>query len=234
MSVSGGKPTSGLLPLLKAQGQKHCMEIELIDLLQQREIVHPTRIVAIETRQHELRLTIAGYPWWRQDAHGEEQQIVLSFQGVGRGLFDPETLLDMEDDEALEDFRVSPLSEEGWAEGGASYETYCSEPLPQPLKVYAAVEDHLWNAEAPRTARDYLNLPDGSFTRFCAMAGTASFLLSRAPEQIHQIVIAELQRQKVRHKVLRSERSPSYGLSVQIGGSRFVCYRATAQIGAIS
>lgn len=145
-------------------------------------------------------------------------------------MLDAETLLDMEENEALEVFRVSSLSEEPWADGDTFYATYCSEPLPHPLKLYAAVEDYLWDAGAPRTARDYLNVPAGSLSRFCAITSTASFLLAQAPQHIHEIVLAELQRQNVSHNVLTSERSSRPSLFVEIGGTSFVCERATAEM----
>lgn len=205
------------------------MENDLIDLLRARRIVHPTRIAAVQIEHRQLRLTITGTPWWRDAARSQEEQITFSFDGVGEGLLDPETLLDMEEDEALEVISVSPLSQEGWADKGARYDTYCTEPLPKPMSLYAAVEDYLWSADVPRTARDYLNVPDGSLSRFCAIATTSSFLLARAPQEIHRIVLEELQRQKVSYNVLTNEQRPDDRLLVRIGGSRFICSRATAQ-----
>lgn len=206
------------------------MKTDLLDLLLQTEIVHPTRIVAVEARHHELRITIAGYPWWRGTEGGEEEQIVFTFEGVEEGLLDAETLLDMEEDEALEVFRVSSLSGEGWANEGTSYSTYCSEPLPHPLRLYAAVEDYLWEAGAPRSARDYLNVPEGSLSRYCELARASSFLVAEAPQRLHIIITTELLRQNVRHNVLTSERPLKQGLFVQIGGTNFMCERATAEM----
>jgi hypothetical protein len=88
------------------------MKADLIELLGQREIVHPTRIVAVEASHRQLRVTIAGYPWWRATQREEDEQVVFSFEGVEEGLLDAETLLDMEEDEALEFFSVSPLPEQ--------------------------------------------------------------------------------------------------------------------------
>ena len=71
------------------------MKTDLIDLLGKTEIVHPTRIAAVEACHRELRIT-------------EE------------GLLDAATLLDMEEDEALEVFRVSRLAEEPGPEAGTA------------------------------------------------------------------------------------------------------------------
>lgn len=220
---------SGLLLSSASRGQLRRMKTDLLALLNQTDIVHPTRIVAVEASHRQLRITIAGYPWWRNDAGREEEQIVFSFEGVGEGLLDAQTLLDMEEDEALEVFEVSSLSEKGWAEGGTSFATYCSEPLPHPLRLYAIVEDYLWDAAAPRSARDYLNIPNGSLSRFCEIASTSSFLVGEAPPDIHELILAELRRQNVSHNVITSERGSTQTLFVQIGDSSFVCERATAE-----
>ena len=152
------------------------------------------------------------------------------FEGIEEGLLDAETLLDMEEDEALEVFCVSRLSEQGWADDGTSYSTYCSEPLLHPLTLYAAVEDYLWEVGAPRSARDYLNVPDGSLARFCELTKSRSFLVAQAPQHLHTIITTELLRQNVRHNVLTIERPSKQGFFVQIGGTNFVCERATAEI----
>lgn len=206
------------------------MKPDLIELLNQREIVHPTRIVAVEAGHRQLRITIAGYPWWRATEREGDAQVVFSFEGVEEGLLDAETLLDMEDDEALEFFNVSPLPEQGWAYSGTSYATYCSEPLPEPLKLYALVDDYLLSVGAPRSARDYLNAPDRSVARFCKLATSSSYLLAEAPEQLHQMILTELLRQGVTHNVIASERPANQGLFVQMGGSCFVCRSATAEM----
>lgn len=225
-----GKRTFGAVAFAFAPWPTARMKADLLDLLRQREIVHPTRIVAVEANHRQLRITIAGYPWWRATERAEDEQIVFSFDGVEEGLLDAETLLDREEDEAMEVFLVSPLAEQGWAYGGTSFATYCSEPLPEPLRLYAVVEDYLWGVGAPRSARDYLNVPDGSLVRFCELTRTGSFLVAEAPQALHNLVTAELLRQNVTHNVLTSERPSNQGLFVQISGTNFVCERATAEM----
>ncbi|MBB5712793.1 hypothetical protein [Sphingomonas xinjiangensis] len=206
------------------------MKTNIVDLLRDFEIVHPTRVVAVEAGHRQLRLTIAGYPWWRSGTGGGEAQIVFSFGGVEEGLLEVGTLLDMEEDEALEGFSVSRLSEELWAESGTSYSTYCSGPLPNPLRLYALVEDQIWSTGAPRSARDYLNVPDGSLSRFCETVNTRSFLVAEAPQQIHELIVAELRRQNVPHNVLTNRRHSNSNLFVQIAGGAFVCESAEAEM----
>ena len=126
-------------------------------------------------------------------------------------------------------FHVSPLSEQGWAHGRTSYGTYCSEPLPDPLRLYAVV-DYLWEAGAPRSPRDYLNAPHGTLASFCAVTKTSSYLLARAPEHLDQIISAELLRKNVRHNGPAHKDRPDDGLFGELGGSSFVCQNATAEI----
>jgi hypothetical protein len=203
------------------------MKTDLLELLKRTDVLHPNRIVAVEGSHRQLRITIAAYPWWRNDAGSEEEQIILSFEGIDDGRLDAETLLDMEQGRALHAFEVSPLSEKGWAATGPYFATYCSEPLPHPLKLYAIIEDYLWDAVAPFSPRDYLNM--SSLSDFCQIASTSSFLVAEAPLHIHEMILAELQRQNVRHNVLTSERPPTRSLFVQIGNTSFVCEGATAE-----
>jgi hypothetical protein len=205
------------------------MKTDLLELLNRTNIVHPTRIVGIEASHLQLRIKVSGNQWWRSDVGAGEGQIVFTFEGIGEGLLNPETLLNMEEDEALEIFEVSLLSEKEWAKAGISFATYCSEPLPHPLQLYLIIEDYLWNAGALRSARDYLNIPNGSLLRFCEIAGTSSYLLAEAPPKIHELVAAELKRQNVSHNVITSERTSNQTLLVQIGDTSFVCERATAE-----
>jgi hypothetical protein len=92
----------------------------------------------------------------------------------------------MEHGRALHAFEVSPLSEKGWAATGPYFATYCSEPLPHPLKLYAIIEDYLWDAVAPFSPRDYLNM--SSLSDFCQIASTSSFLVAEAPLHIHEMI----------------------------------------------
>ena len=205
------------------------MRTDLQELLQQRQICHPTRIVAVEVSHRQLRITVEGKQWWRDHAGQQDGQIVFLFEGIEEGLLQASTLLDMKDDEALEVFEVSRLSDNGWAPPRHILKTYCLEPLPCPLKLYAIVEDYLFEVGAPRSSRDYLNIPNGSIAHFCQIASTRLFLLADAPPNIHELILAELRRQNVSHSVIASDGHPKEALFVRIGDSSFVCDRATAE-----
>lgn len=208
------------------------MNIDLLHLLTQREIVHPTRIVAVDAQHRSLRLTVSGYPWWRDRGDsGKEERIVLSFTGIEEATLNAESLLDFENHEALEDFHISPFIEQRWADHGSSYETYCSQPLPEPLQLYATIEDYLWKIGAPRSARNFLNVSDGLLSGFCKIAREDSYLVSRrAPACVQQIIEAELKRQGVTYNVLSSEHKQTHRLFVEIGSSTLVCEHAIAEM----
>lgn len=206
------------------------MSIDLLDLLRTREIVHPSRITAAELSHRQLRVSISGYPWWLSDGERKEGTMVIVFSGVREGLLDVGDLLDFDDDEALDQsIGVSELSDLEWTDKGTGYAIYCTEPLPDPLGLYAAVEDYLWSVSAIRSARDYLNMPQGSLARFCNLVEANLYLVGSAPSNLADIIVAELQRRKVKYSLVATSRTSHDGLFVELGGSRFICDSATAE-----
>ena len=201
----------------------------LLELLKERRVVHPTRIIAVEAGHRSMRLTVSGYPWWRDGGRGEDK-IIVSFAGIGEGNLAPETILDFEQNEALEIFSVSRIVQNKWAYGGFSHETYCNQPLPEPLQLYAVVEDYLRQLDAPKSARDFLNLPDGMFSRFCSMTRNRSYLVSRAPDGVQDVIAAELGLQRVGYSVVSKEATQTDRLFVQIGSSSFQCDSAVVEL----
>jgi hypothetical protein len=205
--------------------------MKVTELLRSREIAHPSRLSSALLSNRELRLTITGHPWWREDEwSGSEDQLVLVFRGVAAGRLDTETILDFENDEALEEFEVSALDEHEWA-APSIYSVYCHAPLTDPLRLYALVEDYLRKAEAPMTARDYLNMDTGQLQRFQEITSSTSYLVARAPEAIKQIVCDELVHQSVPHNILTTPLPRDDLLLVRFGGSQFFCEEAVAEFG---
>jgi hypothetical protein len=208
--------------------QKSVMIVDLIKLLASRSIVHPNRITAIETAHRALRITVTGFPWWTDRPTGSVGQIIFEFEGLGEGLLDTDSLLNFDEDETLEVFEVTPVFKQPWAGVGTWFSTYCSTPLPHPFDLYAELEDFLVHADAPRSARDYLNVPDGSIRKFCEVTQANTYLLSNCPRAIHEIVLRELERKGVKFSVIETERASTGELFVRIGRSAFFCQRATA------
>lgn len=204
------------------------MNVDLIKLLATRPIVHPNRITAVETADRALRITVTGFPWWAGRPTESVGEIIFNFEGLREGQLDTDSLLDFNDDEILEVFQVNPVSEQPWADIGTWFSTYCSTPLPHPLDLYAELEDLLIHVGAPRSAKDYLNAPNGSIRKFCEVTQASTYLLCKCPRVIHEIVLRELERQGVKFSVIENERPSTEELFVQIGGSSFICQKATA------
>lgn len=207
------------------------MQSDLQDLLRRCSVAHPTRIVAVDVHDRRLQITVEGYPWWRNEKADQHEQILLSFENVQEGTLTAEITMDMlaGDEEALEFFSVSSLPDEPWAFGNEAMSTYCSEPLPEPLRLFALVEDYLWEAGALRTARDFLHIPNGSLAEFCDLTRANLYLVANAPQHIHELIVSELRRQNVAHHVLTDVSHPEEGLIVRIGSTAFICHGAMAE-----
>jgi hypothetical protein len=72
--------------------------IELIDLLSERQIVHPSRIVSSTFQGGEVRLSIEGYPWWQGSLSHDPSRILFRFSGLTSGNISLITLLNDGDD----------------------------------------------------------------------------------------------------------------------------------------
>jgi hypothetical protein len=203
------------------------MVIDTIQLLREREIIFPCRIVSSILADREFRLTVAGYPWWRDQAGDAESQITFRFSGMGTGNLDLSSLLDYEDHEWLEEFEIDLTSTLDWADPN-QFSIYCSAPLLNPVAVYLAVEDYIVASNALRTPGDYLNGANRLST-FLEIATSPGYLLATGPEPIRSIVVAELNSQSIRHTVLETKRHTQGRLLVRLQGSAFFCATALAE-----
>jgi len=203
------------------------MVIDTIQLLREREIVFPCRIVSSILADREFRVTVEGYPWWRDQAGDAQSQITFRFAGVSNGNLDLNALLDHEEHEWLEQFEIELTSTLEWANPD-QFGIYCSAPLPNPIAVYTAVENYIFASRAPRTPGDYLNGAHrlGSFLEIATSSG---YLLATGPEPIRSIVVAELESQSVRHTVHETKRHAESRLLVRLQGSAFFCGAALAE-----
>ena len=205
------------------------MIVRAIQLLRSREIVHPSRIAGITAYDRKVRVEVAGYPWWLAEAdRGHEATITFTFEGITGGWLDPTTIFDFDDDEALEVFEIDKLSDHGWALP-KEHEIFCSAPMREPLALLECVEDYLWKNDALLTARDFLNLPEGLFSRFREITAGNSYLVGRGPESLRQIICAELLRQDVEHNIVSHSIESKDLLLIRLGGSQFVCENAIAE-----
>jgi hypothetical protein len=203
---------------------------ELIDLLDQKSIVHPTWIDTITWSGSTLRMAVRGYPWWLPEkaGFGSAGAVLLVFEGLGIGRLHTDELQAEEpfDDEALEDFKISRVSDVPWAQA-REWDIYCSAPIPRPFDLYCRVQSYLRENEAFVGPEFFLNQAD-DLSRFARMVASSGFLLCSGPNCIREMICDELVLQCVSHNVLRrSAEAPK--LLVRLGDSAFLCDSAIAE-----
>jgi hypothetical protein len=203
------------------------MVVDAIQLLSEREIIHPSRIVSANLADREFRLSLVGYPWWREAGTHDEDQISFRFSGVARGQLNLFPLFDYGEIEWLECFKISPTATLDWAKPD-QFLIYCSAPLVNPLAVYSVVENYIVASRADRTVGDYLNGAD-RMSRFLEFTGSGGYLLATVPDVIRGPVVRELQAQSVPHTVVKTKVHPEARLFVRLEGSAFYCETAVAE-----
>lgn len=203
------------------------MVVDAIQLLSERQIAHPSRVVSSSMEDGEFRLSIAGYPWWRSQVEDDEGKISFQFSGVTHGQLNLTALLDHEWIEALEEFEISLTSTLDWARSN-QFEIYCSAPLIRPLAVYAIIEDYILTSRALRTPGDYLNGAD-RLSQFLEFTASSGYLLATGPETIRNLVVSELEAQSIPHTVIETKGHPEGRLFVRLAGSAFFCETAVAE-----
>lgn len=204
------------------------MRVELIELLADREIVHPTTISSVVWAQGELVMSITGYRWWEQPYSGRKSDgaIRFIFGGVTGGAlrcdeFHPE------DDEALDDFEITPVADVGWAQP-KDWSLFCSSAIPQPMALYVGLHDFLAREGAFYAPGDFLNCAT-EISRFVAMARAPGFMLGQGPGCVRDLLCAELERQGVVYNVIQTLADQESRMLVRIGGSSFLCNSAVAE-----
>jgi hypothetical protein len=213
------------------------MRVNLMELLESRSIIHPTQIDCITLKGCRLSVVSSGFPWWETKApkYDAEGSIEFIFEDVSRGHLDLHLVGAIERYEALESFGVRSVDNIDWAQPSV-HSIYCSAPTPDPLELYARLQDHLEEQGAFMRAAEFLNMGTGnqsehfSFGRFRAIASSRSYLVGRGPESIRRVVCAELARQNVPHNVLTHELDRDRRLWVRFGGSDFLCNSAVAAV----
>jgi len=202
---------------------------DLCELLAERPILHPTRIDGVTWRGRKLIIAARGYRWWEKPYVDRQAEGAISFVfddiGVGSLLTDE---LNVDDDEALEDFEVKLVSEIPWAQA-CDWSIYCSGPISQPLILYSRVHDFLRSSGAFLTSEHFLNLA-ADLSRFTAMAQSNGFLVGRGPSCIRDLICDELVRQSVPHNVVNTVADTEPVFLVRLGGSAFFCQSAQAEI----
>lgn len=204
------------------------MRVELIELLADREIVHPTKISSVVWSEGELVMSITGYRWWEQarSGHGLDGAIRFIFGGVTGGALRPDEF-SLDDDEALEDFEITPVAEVGWAQP-QDWSVFCSSAIPDPMALYVGLHDFLAREGAFYAPEDFLNCA-AEISRFVGMARTPGFMLGQGPDCVRALLCAELERQGVGHNVIYTLADEESRMLVRVGKSSFLCNSAVAE-----
>lgn len=206
------------------------MRLELLSLLRDRTVPHPSRVIGIALEGRELRVRVVGWPWWADNAdRSRDHAIEFIFGGVGDGVLEPLDF-DSELNEALEPFSVIESDALPWAQPRGSA-IYCNAPLPRPLQVYLAVHDFLASHGAFRRVWQYLNCPESEqLSPFVRITQANSYLLGRFPPAIRDLVCAELDAQGVSYSDLPIGLEKTRQLLVTIQRSQFFCETAEAVV----
>lgn len=209
------------------------MKVDLLELLRSKSIEHPTIITSLSLSESKLIVSLTGYAWWRTKRTPEDASYEFHFENVSDGFIDAtlgSRVSGEQNDEALEYFSVQPLRNVNWAQP-ATCQIFCFGELKSPLRLYSELERYLEKAEAFRQPKDFLNCghSNAPLTKFAEIASENSFLLASAPEEICEVLIAELRRQDVPHNVVRRTSTlVEESLSVRLGHSDFLCRSASA------
>lgn len=202
------------------------MRVDLMDLLAERPIGHPTRIERAVIRRDRIELVVSGHPWWSDaDVGGPSPRITLVFEELSGGEL-PVCLNDWVEED-LECFSVQPLAGVGWAQP-ETQQIFCNGPLPDPVSVYSKLQAYLVAADAFKGPGDFLNQGD-VLARFAKITSGRSYSLARGPEVVCRLLCDELGRQSVSHTVISHSSPPESRLWVRLNGSGFLCARAWAE-----
>lgn len=202
------------------------MRVDLVDLLAERRIGHPTRIERAVICQGRMELVVSGHPWWSDaDAGGPSPRIALVFEELSGG----ELPVCFNDPlwEDLEYFSVQPLVGVGWAQP-ETQQIYCNGPLPDPVSLYSKLQAYLVSAGAFKGPGDFLNQGE-VLAQFAKITSGRSYLLARGPDVVCRLLCDELDRQSVSRTVIAHSSPPESRLWVRLNGSGFLCARAWAE-----
>lgn len=203
------------------------MRQDLVQLLRDRSVGHPSRIVSVTLDDRDLGIRVQGWPWWSDKLDtNRDHAIELIFGGVGDGILE---LPDLDaGHDALEFLSVVPSDRVPWAQHNGCA-IYCYAPLPRPLEVYLAVHDWLASQGSFRRAWQFLNCPDGELLApFVQITQSSSYLLGNFPPALRSVVCTELATQGVSYSELPTVFDKPGRLLVTIEMSQFFCETADA------
>ncbi|MEH6631132.1 MAG: hypothetical protein V7776_09905 [Halopseudomonas aestusnigri] len=206
------------------------MRIDLIELLNSKELCHPTKINFMEsTFERQFRIEVSGYPWWLGNSQTpSEGKICFHIEDIIEGCVGAEVICRDCSEEDLENLSANLLAEQEWAKG-VQCEIFCSSPLADPFSLYAYLDDYLGSLSCPYSANKYLNMGhEKSFSNFRNITLEKRYLLSNAPEKICVVICEFLKGQKVDFNVIKSKDISGDFIYLTLGEGYFICGKAYA------
>ncbi|MGP1395667.1 MAG: hypothetical protein ACTS3R_09160 [Inquilinaceae bacterium] len=177
----------------------------------------------------ELHIDVMSHPWWDESPRDlEERKISLYFSELRDARIFFSDFGPYPSNEFLEDFRVRRLEDLEWARGSWR-QIYCSQAIPDPLSIHAALHDFLVSMDCPYGPDHYLNMGDHHrLSDFLGICASGNFLFCDAPPSICDLMAQLLEKQGVEiSSVERGDLSGSLSW-VGLGQSHFVCQSAYA------
>lgn len=196
----------------------------LLDVLRNREIIHPTRVVELQFGKNEAILKIEGYPWWlpsseKQKIDSSEASIRMASISLAR--LTESCLLADAYEEDLEDFAVSECRQEVWNQGVAA-QVFCTDSVQNIPSLLSAIDDFLCQSACPINRSVFLYQED-TFSAFVRTLSSSSFQLCRAPMALCQCISKELKKQEVRHNIVSSDMPFASDLLVKWRDGFIIC-----------
>ncbi|HTM80328.1 hypothetical protein [Asticcacaulis sp.] len=204
------------------------MRVKLQNLLSERQVCHPTRLMAISAAKGELRIIFHGYVWWKDNVN-DEGQITFIFTRPNSGALNADIFSecgDGEADEILEDFLIS-TTESGGLSDYPILTLYGSSPIPAPQALYLKLDDYLRKLYTYKRPSDFLN-GDGA-TGFAQISQSSAYLIARGPGAVCDIIVRELDEQGVNYYYGEKTATRRNGVLVHWLGSVFECEGAFAE-----
>lgn len=209
------------------------MRINLLELLQERTIVHPSSISLISSSEdRKLSIKVSGYPWWHvSPSPRESDTLTLEFNGIVSSSLDSDIFQRDHFDEDLEYFDAFRLEECQWAQG-PSCEVYMNCALATPIELFIRLHDLLLSFGCPFAPSRYLNMGlSDTLEEFQQICASKSFKIFQGPEQMWRLISDGIIDSDKDCTILTTRSSKDESpemIFVRIGSSFLICESAYA------
>lgn len=202
--------------------------VPLLDLLGEREIVHPSTVKKIAYSNGALEIDICGYPWWLPKRKAQQMcdsHALIEFRDISHANLTESVLHNDSLAEDLEEFNLEALSLAEWNKGHST-EVFCSEPVEAMLPILSALDQHLIDQNCPFSWQQFVNFGH-SISEFLEPKTFGSFKLCEGPAAICEVVAKELDKMNVKHTQITSHRPFFSGILMRWWDSYLISDDAT-------